>query len=31
VPSARSLEDQALPGVEDVVAAVTASLTRVGS
>jgi pyruvate/2-oxoglutarate/acetoin dehydrogenase E1 component len=30
VPSARSLEDEALPGVEDVVAAVTAVGTRVG-
>ena len=30
VPSARSLEDEALPGVRDVVAAVTA-LERVGS
>ena len=29
VPSARSLEDEALPGVENVVAAVTA-LERVG-
>ena len=30
VPSARGLEDEALPGVEDVVAAV-AALERVGS
>jgi hypothetical protein len=29
VPSARSLEDEALPGVDDVLAAVTA-LERVG-